>query len=246
MAGWRKAGATVTGSSHLADGLDCQDRFAIQAYSDRLIAVVADGAGSAPRGADGATIAVETLASEFKRALLAKDALNEGWLRSLVVRAIEEARVRVMETATRFGVSSEEFHSTILGVLADPEGGVLFHIGDGAAAVVEKAGRTIISRPENGRFPNETFFYTEDDWQLNLRITPFLEPSRILLASDGAACFAFDDGYERLSEAFFAPLCRALEEAPNGDMFLGQLLARSDAVTASDDDKTIVWAAIES
>jgi len=243
---WRTAGATVTGSSHIADGSEGQDRFHIATCGNRLVAVVADGAGSARYASEGATIAIGTLTEAFSEAILRKDCpLDECSLRALVAKSILAARSEASEAAKRIGATLAEFNSTIMGILTDASGGLLFHIGDGAAAVVDIAGCAVISPPENGQFTSETFFYTEEEWLEHLRMTAFVAPSSVLLATDGAACFAFDDGYQRLCGKFFEPLGRALKVASNGDDFLTGLLTRDDAVTASDDDKTLVWATLE-
>jgi hypothetical protein len=65
------------------------------------------------------------------------------------------------------------------------------------------------------------------------------------LATDGAACFAFEDGYENVSMGFFGPLSTILNSMEDRDDLLTRLLMREDAAAASDDDKTLVWAALQ-
>src|SRR6185295_17598727 len=62
---WRFAAAQATGSSHEKLSLPCQDRMtcAVLEGEDSLIAVVADGAGTAGRGHEGAEVAVWTVSS---------------------------------------------------------------------------------------------------------------------------------------------------------------------------------------
>ena len=61
MSNWRVAHTTVIGTSHEKTGLPCQDAGCCRIVSDPedrqvLLAVACDGAGSASRSLDGATI----------------------------------------------------------------------------------------------------------------------------------------------------------------------------------------------
>src|SRR5215471_20509286 len=63
---WRFASATVIGSSHVTTGTPCQDHYRCRVFrngaDEPIIAVaVSDGAGSATRGEDGATITCPSL-----------------------------------------------------------------------------------------------------------------------------------------------------------------------------------------
>jgi hypothetical protein len=243
---WRTAGAAVTGPAHLIGGHDCQDRFRILTDGPRLIAVVADGAGTVIHASEGAAIAAETLIDALRKPVFEdRSCLSEQALRPFIESSIAIARQKALEAAKNLATTIDEFHSTIVGIVADHSGGSIFHIGDGAAAVIDISESVVISPPENGQFANEAFFYTEEDWLDHLRLTPFGAPDRVMLATDGAACFAFEDGYGRLSKGFFDPLSLVLSSTENRDDFLTQLLMRADAVSASDDDKTLVWAVLQ-
>src|SRR6516164_9084200 len=63
---WRFASATVIGSSHVKSGTPCQDHYRCRVFrngaDEPIIAIaVSDGAGSAIRGEDGATITCASL-----------------------------------------------------------------------------------------------------------------------------------------------------------------------------------------
>src|SRR5262245_26015076 len=63
---WRFASATVIGASHVESGTPCQDHYRCRVFRNGagapIIAIaVSDGAGSATRGEDGATITCASL-----------------------------------------------------------------------------------------------------------------------------------------------------------------------------------------
>src|SRR5262245_31461863 len=77
---WRCASASRPGSSHLAMGIECQDSYRIAELANGvLVAVVADGAGSAPMAADGARIGSEVLAEALAAALADGPASGARW-----------------------------------------------------------------------------------------------------------------------------------------------------------------------
>src|SRR5437870_12237754 len=101
--GWRYAVASVAGTSHLVRNLPCQDssRCAIlrgAAGEEWLVAVVSDGAGSAPRSGDGSRVACETVlaqANSFVREVRPHSAITEEVVRDWVAAAkvaIEDER----------------------------------------------------------------------------------------------------------------------------------------------------------
>ena len=95
---WRFAAGQATGSAHEKHGKPCQDRFlctTVEAHTT-LIAVVADGAGTAEHAHVGAEIAVNTVSSIAQLGARAgrrayPDILREG---------ATLARQRLIEAAT--------------------------------------------------------------------------------------------------------------------------------------------------
>ncbi|MFN2251134.1 MAG: protein phosphatase 2C domain-containing protein, partial [Anaerolineae bacterium] len=119
---WRVVAASVTGTSHAARGVDCQDAHAYVVRPDgTLILAVADGAGSADQSADGARIAVERVIevidarldaassedlaraqhgdaatpSEVVGGVVAAGPPDEQWWRGLLTSAVQAARARI-------------------------------------------------------------------------------------------------------------------------------------------------------
>ena len=126
---------------------------------------------------------------------------------------------------------------------------MFFHIGDGAAiALKNNYNDFIVSRPENGDFSCETFFYTQHGWKDNLRFTHFEKASTILLMSDGVTNFSFSDDFKRLEHNFIAPIDVFLKSANNKSKAvkaLANTLKDPKAQKINPDDKTLVWIKVD-
>lgn len=254
-AAWRVAGARVTGASHDAEGLPCEDFYRVEVTDGALIAVVSDGAGSSRRGAEGARIGCETLVAELRQALPAAARLTDGPRligagRAAIRRGIGAARQRLADRARDDNARLADFHATLVGVVALPDrGGLFFHIGDGAGlAMADEGDAWVMSAPANGEFADTTYFYTQEDWRANLRLRPFDDRfATILLMSDGVTDLALGRSPEGAVPhmPFFRPICRFLA-ANDRDIAEEALHATLDSEAMrrrTGDDKTLVWAA---
>jgi hypothetical protein len=241
--GWTVMGCAVRGPAHEVDGGPCQDAVAFATGRDWLVAVLSDGAGSAPRGDEGARHLVETVTRRLAAAAEAGGPAD-GW-EAEVAAAIQHARDTLPADAEH---SLPSFHATAVGVVvAGAEGGLFFHIGDGAGAALragEWDGGTV-SLPANGEYADQTYFYTEDGWRDNLRFLPVAGPfDRVVLVSDGAAAFAMAPGGRGLDPRFMEPVDRYLcgVDLETGTAALAATLNSPGARGVTGDDKSLVWA----
>lgn len=248
---WKTIGASVAGFSHQAEGTPCQDCHAISLAMDGwLVAAISDGAGSAPRSAEGARAVCDGVVSHIVAhlSLLGSDtsgAIEETAGRLLVAEAVESVRASLIEISSKSSIA--EFHATLVGVIAGPSGGLFFHIGDGAACATDAQNLTptIMSLPENGEYANETFFVTQSDWHGHLRLKSFNgQFNLIALMSDGVTPFALGPGAEQPHAPFFHPISRYLagHTQEEGEKALAATLARDAVRSITGDDKTFVWA----
>jgi serine/threonine protein phosphatase PrpC len=244
MRGWRVAAARRAGEAHARRGERCQDAVALGFAGPRvLIAAVADGAGSAPRGGAGAAVAARA-AVAAARAGLARGAGLEA-----AAEWIAEARAAVLAAADAQGLAPRDCAATLALVVSDGGATVAAHVGDGAIAVRGPEGWTALSWPDAGEHAGETRFLTDP------------EPAVRVARSAGAvgALALLTDGLERLVldfaaraphapffERMTAPL--AALPAPGRDRALSAALGRwlgGEAVAArTDDDRALVLAVL--
>jgi len=181
--------ASVKGTLHAQQNVPCQDYTQYACDGRNFVAVVSDGAGSSKYGRIGAKVICETLTS------LLKD-IDFNDAKKAIPQAIGIARSKLIRhrlNKTKSEASLVDFSATIVGVLCFKNKGLFFHIGDGAALAFfdDKYLRFTASRPENGNFKCETFFYTMEDWKDCLRFTSFENAHTIFLMSDGLTTFSF-------------------------------------------------------
>lgn len=245
--GWSIFAASAVGASHVAGGLPCQDAFAHARCGDWFAGVVCDGAGSAPRSDEGARRIAEQVVGilagpEVRAEALAT--LDAAGFKTRVTHALETARSDLAAFAEAERAPLKAFAATVVGALVGPEGGWLFHIGDGIG-VARLADADRISAPANGEYANQTFFLTQKDWREQLRITPVGAPVRsILLMSDGAMSFVMGPGGRSVYAPFFDPVDRFLadQDEATGSEALAATLADARTEHITGDDKTLLIA----
>jgi hypothetical protein len=246
---WRVVAASATGSSHREDGRPCQDAFAFARVGDALIATVCDGAGSCAHSELGARWLADATVQALEPRLAAGELLPEtpaDACRALVESAVAQAREVVCASARGAAAEPGAFAATLVGVLAWPGGGHVFHVGDGYAVARPAAGGPDrVSLPENGEYVNETYFVTGDEWRGHLRVASVGLPlGTVVLMSDGAAPFAITKDRSGLFPPFIDPVLRYLASVSDaeGSLALGATLgdARTDGITP--DDKTLLIA----
>jgi hypothetical protein len=249
---WKIVTGQVTGPSHMAVGVPCEDAFQIELVNDRiLVAVVCDGAGSARYGQMGADIVSRTVADDLSAALVGGMPRDPG---QVIEAAIVNARAAIDAQAACMPdtPSRQNFHTTLVGCISDGEVGWFFHIGDGAACAVSNGGdaspadwaTAVVSKPANGEFSNETYFVTLDGWRDHLRLSPFQKPRTVVLMTDGVTPFAMSRGCLAPEVRFLAPVDEFLSvhSEVEGSLALAETLAGEKAAMVSGDDKTLVWA----
>jgi hypothetical protein len=244
---WRVVGASVAGASHKRLGQECQDRHCCrEVVPGVLVAVVADGAGSAGCGDFGSTLAAEdawkTLAERASGPL---PTTESGW-HALLRDTLESAR-RTLEEAADGAWQPGDMATTLLVAVATPELIAAGQVGDGA--VVARFGEDsflAVTRPVGQAYLNETTFLTSAN---------ALEKAQlVVMQGDVTGLAAFTDGLQMLAlkmpygqphKPFFAPLFRLLAAQPPGSQSKGQLegFLRSPTVAQrADDDLTLVLA----
>lgn len=184
------AAGSVPGRAHALAGSPSQDAFVLSVRPEAVVAVVADGCGSAEHSEVGAWIGAHAVASEVGRALgpeLADPAFWEG------VQAAAIAALR--GTAAAMGGDLPEivrrfFLFTVVGAVVAGDLAAVFSVGDGVVAVNGEVIRL-------GPFPDNAPPYLGhalcgEQRAADLRLVvhrtlPAAEVASLLVATDGAA-----------------------------------------------------------
>lgn len=254
--GWRIAAASVAGTSHSARGEACQDRHHVEVTAEgALIAIASDGAGSASHGGDGAAILCAAVAGSLRRHLML-DATAPCSRRSLagLARSVREgvrgARAAALASAQDHEGALEDYHATLVGAVMLPgRGGVMFHIGDGAALAMRADGtRWALSAPRNGEFADTTYFFTEDRWWDSLRFAKIdADMDMLFVMTDGVTELGLTQDAQGSHPfmGFFRPIGHFLagQDRATGEAALAETLSGPDICARTTDDKTLVWAA---
>jgi len=250
---WRVFYASATGKRNLEQGTAGQDASHCIVTDDVLVATVCDGAGSAREGRTGSDFIARALTEQLSSALHAdpnpieRQAEGDTRLEATIRSAIEAVQTRLAELAASRQLALNDFSCTLVGCVASTTGGYFFHIGDGFAIQQDVSGDSVLSRPENGEYADETYFVTDENWKDHLRLTPLPAPERggvIGLMSDGTAPFAVNRARSGFFRPFIDPIAAFLREATSqtGNEALRNLLESPRACEISADDKTLLLA----
>lgn len=246
---WKVFFASAAGRHHLSRDLPCQDSGHHTVVDDAFVGVVCDGAGSASEGRLGAelfaTTVTELVSESIKTGRLAMDAVPDRRERLLAV--IGEARARIGEIALSRQLALGDFACTLVGCIGSRDGGCFFHVGDGFAICVTDAGESVLSRPENGEYADETFFITDESWSDHFRVTPISEVRRgclIGLMSDGTSPFAVNRMRNGFYGPFIEPIVAFLRNATehDGNQALRNVLEHEKTLDITSDDKALLLA----
>jgi hypothetical protein len=254
-AAWRIACASVIGTSHSRLAQPCQDAChceVLAAGGDEpvLVALAADGAGSAPRAEIGSALACSLLRREIVTALAS--GLSPGSLtREFVTGMVRGAGAAIAARAEGEGRRPRDFATTVLGAVVAAEEAVFFQVGDGAIVVStpgEDGEFGWIFWPESGEYENTTFFLTDPDMEDHLQWEHCARAcDRVALFSDGLQRLALHFLSRTAHAPFFRSMMQAIEAAADDSPeVLSRELAlhlSSPAVNArTDDDKTLILA----
>ena len=245
---WRFATGQATGSSHEKLGKPCQDRMAcVTAEADStLIAVVADGAGTAELAHIGAEIAVETVTRIAKLGVGAGRRDYEAILRE----GATLARQRLVEAAAERKALPRDLACTLLAVIVAPIGGGALQIGDGVIVIGEQPlSWRWLFWPQKGEYANTTFFLSDEKALATAEVSALPdEVQDVALMSDGLEPLAMQFAARKAHEPFFrtvlAPLHAAAGpgEAPALSAGLATLLTSPAVRSRTDDDASLVIA----
>ena len=247
--GWRVKASSVPGASHRRVGKECQDYNCWRVTANgTLIVTVADGAGTARWGAEGAKLASTTAAAALESRIAGQEAAGIDWSRVLQ-DSLVEARTRLQNEATMLGIEMTELATTLILVAATPNLVAAAQIGDGACVVanVDGAMRTL-GAPPRGEYLNETVFLVSDRYLAAMQKN--LWPDRVAhlaVFSDGLQMLAMRMSDNTPHAPFFEPLWGFADqemEPAMAEVELNGLLLSPRVAGRTDDDLTLVLASL--
>jgi len=252
---WKVRGLSVTGYSHLRDGIECQDahRHLYEPSTGAYVLAVADGAGSRPRSAEGAALAVGLAVEELsvRLALGGLPTDPDAWTGFL--RTGFEAIVAAFRDSTqRIGASAADFAATLtVAILAPPWLGII-SLGDGiVVAGAEQADdesglHLVMAAPSAGEYVNETCFLSSEGAYDQVEIRCLRDPGMLalMLGTDGLTPLAVqrDGAGQRPNRTFVEPVLGWLTATRSDPAEVSRLLLEERLTRLSADDKTLLAA----
>jgi len=243
---WRVTAASVPGSKRTSGELG-DDAHAWAVEGGWLVAAVADGAGSARRSAEGATLAAAFFVEHFAWALAEEPTVSADRL----FDSFEATRVALKRLCRRAGGSLNDFATTLCVAVASDTEVWAAQVGDGAVVVQAAEGYAALASTTRGEFLNETTFLTSPSWRREASVErrSMASPSLALL-TDGLGLLALDLASGVPHAPFFGPLftfCARTDDATGGGTDEGteglQRFLRSERVgSRTDDDLTLLIA----
>lgn len=242
---WQVIGASTRGTSHIRGDIPCQDAHGYRMAGDTLVAVVADGLGSATCADEGARLAteraLEVLTSAFETT---PTEATDDWT-ALLRDAFLKAREQLETTAKDKGLALRDFGTTLLAVAVSPHRVGVGHIGDGAAVILLENGTVeTLSPPQRGEYANEVLPLTAIDAVDLVRIELREETIKgVALLTDGLQNLCINtvssQAFKPFFEPFFEAVCRPLD-VTEASRALDSFLSSEAVCRKTDDDKTLV------
>ena len=246
-AGWFVAAASVAGSKHAKKHQPNQDalRYRTLPGTDRLVAVIADGAGSALHGRQGALTATEVALEVAWNSISGKPQQD---LTRLLSWTIEVSRQAVIQVAESAGLPPNEFATTLTAFAHTDGKAAVAQIGDGACVIGNTDGWVLATAPQRGEYANETFFITQDNAISNMAVNgPVDSPKRVTLCTDGMMSLTLKQPETVPYEPYFEGTFGWLESAESQEKAcrqLHQLLLSEHVRCLTDDDLTMFQATL--
>jgi Protein phosphatase 2C len=249
---WKVLAASAVGTSHVADNRTCEDSCwaNVDATLDGepfLSMFVADGAGSAQHGGEGADLAMQAAAEFMGSKLKAPEFTLSDALAADLLAAVRD---RIRGEAERRELKARDFACTFLGLLCSSIATLVMQIGDGGIALDIGNGLVIPIVPMGGEYANMTHFITQDD-AADLLVTKFypVRAARAALFSDGLQRLAIHMATNTPHLPFFTRFFQVMTEITDEKQdeihnALVRFLQSPSVNERTDDDKTLALAVI--
>lgn len=236
---WAFGAGVRKGSVH-GEGSVCQDVAWVETSGDRLVAIVADGAGSTELGQVGAEVATRAMG----KALADLSDVN----RETIVAAFLGAVQAVHDEAARLERPASDLSSTLLGAVLLEAEAFFFQIGDGATVYRMGDDYAVAIWPEGGEYVNTTVFVTSPDASSHFQVRRVAGGvQEVMVFSDGIQYLVLDHKEKAPHQKFFHSVSEQLifegvGRIPFFDQWIEALLGAPQVTSRTDDDTSLIVA----
>ena len=245
---WKCAGVSVIGTKHIKKNVPCQDACRFKALTTgELIITVADGAGSAIRAQEGATLAANVAVNYLGRAILQyKPNSVKAW-KVIIRHSFELARAVLIKQALDQATILQDYATTLQIIVISNDWTVSALIGDGTAiGLVNNNSLVSLMAPQRGEYANATNFITNASLMDKLAVQVWPKSvSGVAVLTDGLLNLAVNEKGNTPFPQFFNPLFKFLDASESQQQAVNSLtqFLQSDRINQrTDDDKTLVLA----
>jgi hypothetical protein len=252
-AGWRVALASAIGTSHIGEGVPCQDSsaqtFIVSKTETVLAAVVCDGAGSAECAEIGARKAAQTFLSLVSTYFEAETTAS-SITREIAVEWVSEITAALREEALNCDRDFKAYACTLLAAIVGESCAVFIQIGDGAIVVSEgvEDGWSWVFWPQHGEFANTTNFLTSQNALVVMEFaSTAVRIDEIALFSDGIENLVLHHASKTVHQPFFESIFTPIRKSNPGfnealSQRLGEYLMSPLICERTNDDKSLILA----
>jgi Protein phosphatase 2C len=242
---WHVVAASVTGEAHLKQGKGNEDAYCLASrLNGALVLAVADGAGSASYGAEGAELATTCFISFLSELTL--PTTEESW-QVLMLETVQHVHNVLESHATSQQKEARDYACTLLVAVLNPSYIVAMQIGDGAIVGMNNETITRLTRAAHGEYASETVFVTSQDYleHCSCTVVPSETLEGLALLTDGLEPVAMNLQTGEPFAPFFIPLFHFAnneKDAYEKSQALAAFLASERLKKRTHDDKTLVLA----
>jgi hypothetical protein len=262
---WQVLASTSVGPAHLRQGEDGQDAFMVTERDGLLVAAVCDGAGSAPLGGVGATMAATVAVRAATARFTEIPDTTEGWHSALealfadvasrftaaaavVARAVA-GRARTLPPLRRRGGSVQDLGTTLTLLVASPPWVGVVAVGDGFVVTRSGGDRLeLLVRPDpEGPRADTVTLLTSPAAVRTARRSVLRDPdlTGLCMGTDGLcdAALEFRGSWPQAPlPGFFHPVFGWAEDGSADVGRLTRLLASDRLDRVTEDDRTLLVA----
>jgi Protein phosphatase 2C len=242
---WHVVAVSVIGKAHLQQNKGNEDFFCLASRLDgSLVLAVADGAGSASYGAEGAELATTSVISFLSEVTLPDT--EESW-QALMQGSVQHVHDALETHAITEEKNIKDFACTLLVIVLTPSYISALQIGDGAIVGMSNETITRLTRATHGEYASETVFITSQDYleHCSCIVIPSETPTGLALLTDGLEPVAMNLQTGEPFAPFFMPLFRFArneKDAYEKTQALVSFLSSERINQRTHDDKTLILA----